>query len=59
MLELIENVFLHLGSADLRAARLVSTCWLGLVDQLIKHTELGYLHQRWLKGEPKVDKMQV
>ena len=59
MHHLLEAIFLNLASADLRSVRLVSTCWFGLVEQLIHHGELCYLSKRWRDGEPKVGEMQV
>lgn len=60
MLEQVESVFHNLRSGDLRAVRLVSSTWLGLVNQLIQHGERGsaYLNHRWKQGEPMVDRMQ-
>ncbi|XP_023348186.1 F-box/WD repeat-containing protein 11 [Eurytemora carolleeae] len=55
---LLEAIFHNLESADLRSIRLVSTCWFGLVEQLIHHGELSYLSRRWDDGEPKVGEMQ-
>ena len=59
MLHLLECIFHNLSSADLRAVRLVSSTWFGLVEQLIQHGELSYLSHRWRQGEPRVERMQV